>query len=254
MNESDQHRLVFNNYIHSAVTPPYYEQFCILRFISLAHFAKSAPRGSSFIHYDLDIVALGNMFDSIDVRYWYMGSYLASWSMDLLSDYTSFVTSFYSETNRTYQSQLITRYGEPLRGVYPSEAVARDRIIRHTRGWWIGDPDDIRNWNDMFMLQAFVGERRPVGFLQIYGYACEKRINGISERYVVRHYHEFVPHILQLMNQTTFAWNEVAGTTIRCYERPISSLHFQGSSKRLLCPSMCRLIANSFLIPCCAAV
>jgi hypothetical protein len=103
----------------------------------------------------------------------------------------------------------------------------------------------------MFVLHAFVGERRPESFHEILGYACEKRMHGISEE--KRHYHEFVPHILQIMNQTNLVWNEVSGADIICSGHFISSLHFQGSTKQILCPTMCPVIANSLLVPCCAS-
>lgn len=137
--ETAEHSTILRNWRNASVTPPFIEHFCMLRFASLAHFAKQQPPGSTFVHGDLDIVFMMNVFTSLPYSHWFVGSYLAVWDSPLLSEFVKYAVSFYT-ANVTTQANVISTYGEPVSGKL------EEILDGYVSSWWPLARDQRKNW------------------------------------------------------------------------------------------------------------
>ena len=254
--ESSRHSAVLSKWVNASVSP--YEEndkFSTLRFVSLAHFAKQQSQHALFLHHDLDIVDLTNIFESIPELTWHAGSYFAVWNSDLLQGFADYVSRFYNTSDRE-KATIISTYGQEINGKL------LDNLANVTRSWWTLPRTALRNWNDMFLFKAWIATDKPRKFGDI---LCDREHCSYRDSRTSLHVlHAAMPYLMELVHvdakKSTCLWadgvwtNASNGFLARRGDVPIASIHFQGGSKRILCICLCAHLAamERALAPCCA--
>ena len=245
-----------DSYRHSSGNTFEYEQFCIARFFyvrDLLEARHGSNEDTSVIMYDLDTLTFLNFYKRFSPDSdWALGSYMSSWRLATLQQYTDWISDVYGRPAIKIAEFFLTLTGQRVNMSSPGEHV--DRV----RSWWPSNFNEVPHISDMNLFDSWAATKThmrriacsrdselfceyrdtkaPVNPLQNATYISAWLGRDLSSSYGTCS--DNVSHFLSvfqldeysLLPQVPRVYNQESIVSV-----PVAAIHFQGYCKKLLC-------------------